>query len=688
MTVETHGRLRVAVVGAGYVASHHLAALKELDFVDLVGICDSNTPAAEALAARFSIPLVTATLAGLASARPQAVHVLTPPASHAALAIEALEMGCHVLVEKPMADTAADCEAMIAKAAEKGLRLGVNHSDLFDPVVMQALQAVHAGRIGDLLSVDVIRNSDYPAYAGGPLPGTVTQGSYPFRDLGVHGLYTIEAFLGPVASVSASFQSRGADPNLAYDQWQAQVHAERGEGRLLLSWNARPMENRLFVRGTRGLVEVDRFLQTCRVQRELPGPKFIGIMLNGFFAAAGNLVRIPWNIVRFATGMLKPSPGIRRGAAEFARAARFNEVPPFAGEDALRVARLLQPACVEPDRLRLEQLQSRYVPLPPVGCLVTGAGGFLGRKLVAALRARGQRVRVLVRKPVDAFANDEGIDMVIGDLGDPGIVDHAVKGAATVFHVGAAMRGGPRDFEAGTVWGTRNVVDACLRHASGRLVYVSSMSVLDHAGRNPGQVLTEDYAFEPHPGWRGAYTRTKLAAEIMVSDAIRDHGLPATILRPGQIFGPGAESVTPNGVLALAGRWVAVGPAVQTLPLVYADDVVDALLLAAEEPGALGRVFNIVDTTPVTQQAYLARCQSCLGSGLRVLRVPGWLFLALGLGVETLGRLLKHEVPLTRYRVRSLRPLANFDTGAAREVLGWQPRVGVARGLDATFGRD
>ena len=688
MTVDTPGKLRVAIVGAGYVATHHLAALKALDFVELVGICDSNHAAAETLAKRFGISTVSSTLAGLAAARPQSVHVLTPPASHAALAIEALQMGCHVLVEKPMADTVADCEAMIAKAAENGLQLGVNHSDLFDPVVAQALQAVRGGRIGEVVSVEVIRNSDYPAYAGGPLSGAVTQGSYPFRDLGVHGLYTIEAFLGPATSVSVSFQSRGTDPNLAYDQWQAQVHAERGEGRLLLSWNARPMENRLFVRGTHGLIEVDRFLQTCRVQRELPGPKFIGIMLNGFFTAAGNLFRIPWNIVRFATGMLKPSPGIRRGAAEFAHAARFNDPPPFSGQDALRIARLLEPACAEPDRLRLQQLQSRYLSLPPVDNLVTGAAGFLGRKLVAALRARGQRVRVLVRKPVAAFADDAGIDMVIGDLGDPAIVDHAVKGATTVFHVGAAMRGGPRDFEAGTVWGTRNVVEACLRHASGRLVYVSSMSVLDHAGRDPLQVLTEGYAFEPHPEWRGAYTQNKLTAEKIVSDTIRDHALPAVILRPGQIFGPGAERVTPNGALALAGRWVAVGPGQQTLPLVYADDVVDALLLAAEQPKAVGRIFNIVDTTPVTQQAYLARCQDYLGSELRTLRVPRWLFMALGLGVETLGKLLKREVPLTRYRVRSLRPLGNFNTSAAHAVLGWQPRVGVARGLDKTFARD
>ena len=58
-------------------------------------------------------------------------------------------MGCHVLVEKPMADTVADCEAMIDKAREKGLVLGVNHSDLLDPVVAKALDAVRAGRIGD-----------------------------------------------------------------------------------------------------------------------------------------------------------------------------------------------------------------------------------------------------------------------------------------------------------------------------------------------------------------------------------------------------------------------------------------------------------------------------------------------------------------------------------------------------------
>jgi len=158
------------------------------------------------------------------------------------------------------------------------------------------------------------------------------------------------------------------------------------------------------------------------------------------------------------------------------------------------------------------------------------------------------------------------------------------------------------------------------------------------------------------------------------------------IIRPGQIFGPGAERVTPNGVIALAGRWVAIGSGAQTIPLVYLEDVVDALLKAAVEPQAQGRIFNVVDTCPITQGDYLQRCKRKLGNELKVIRVPVWTFMLLGWGVEMLGKVLKRDVPLTRYRVRSLRPLAGFDTRAAREGLDWTPRIGVEGGLDATFG--
>jgi predicted dehydrogenase len=406
-------KLRVAVIGAGYVASHHLAALAELDFVEIIAICDTNADAAQALAKRYGGQALK-DAGALAALHPDIVHVLTPPASHARLAMLALEMGAHVLVEKPMADSVAECEAMIAKSRECGRLLGVNHSDL--------LEAARNGRIGEVVSVDVIRNSEYPPYAGGPLPASVTQGSYPFRDLGVHGLYTLEAFLGPIAPPQVTYQASGRDPNLHFDEWQALVRGVHGIGRLLLSWNARPMENRLVVRGTHGVIEVDRFLQTCRIRRALPGPKFVGIVIGAMLDAATTLARVPWNVVRFATGRLKPSPGIRSGAAAFAQAVQRGAPAPFGGEDALRIAQLLEPPCVEPDRLRLEQLAARLQALEPADALVTGAAGFLGRALVKALRAKGKRVRVLVRKPVRAFAEDAGVQMVIGDLGDPEII--------------------------------------------------------------------------------------------------------------------------------------------------------------------------------------------------------------------------------------------------------------------------
>src|SRR3546814_13514243 len=133
---------------------------------------------------------------------------------------------------------------MVAKGREKNVLLGVHNSDLFDPMIRNALDLVEEGRIGKVLAVDILRSSDYPAYSAGPLPKLVTQGSYPFRARGVHGLYTIEAFAGEVPGLALSCSSTGDHPPLQSVHWSAPLRAGNPQVLLLLPWHHRPTEKR------------------------------------------------------------------------------------------------------------------------------------------------------------------------------------------------------------------------------------------------------------------------------------------------------------------------------------------------------------------------------------------------------------------------------------------------------------
>jgi nucleoside-diphosphate-sugar epimerase len=171
-----------------------------------------------------------------------------------------------------------------------------------------------------------------------------------------------------------------------------------------------------------------------------------------------------------------------------------------------------------------------------------------------------------------------------------------------------------------------------------------------------------------------------------VLDAIQNRSLPAVILRPGQIFGPGSEKTPPSGVVGLAGRWLVMGSGRLPLNLVYVEDVVDALLLAATNPDVSGGVFQLVDPTTLTQREYIEAAQR-FGSAPRVSYVPKLALYTLALGVELLGRMLHRNVPLSRYKIRSLAPISPFDGSAARDQLGWTPAVGTRQGLLRTFSK-
>ena len=95
----------------------------------------------------------------------------------------------------------------------------MDHSARFGPVVLKALDLIHSGAVGDVLSVDYFRSSEYPSYRGGPMPQPFQAGGYPYRDIGVHALYLMETFLGQIRKVETSHRGTGRDPQAPGCEW-------------------------------------------------------------------------------------------------------------------------------------------------------------------------------------------------------------------------------------------------------------------------------------------------------------------------------------------------------------------------------------------------------------------------------------------------------------------------------------
>lgn len=305
--------------------------------------------------------------------------------------------------------------------------------------------------------------------------------------------------------------------------------------------------------------------------------------------------------------------------------------------------------------------------------LVTGASGSLGRALVGRLLARGTPLRVFDRRLPET--RPAGVDHVVGDLGDAAAVDSAVAGVDIVIHAGAVMKGTWPEHQRGTVEGTRNVVDACRKHGVKQLVHISSMSVIDWAGSDERSV-NEEAPLEPRPDKRGEYTRGKLEAERIVV-AAASAGLPCVILRPGQIFGGGIPLI--NGAVArhAAGRWVVLGDGKLELPLVYIDDVVQAILAAIDKRITHGEIIQIIDPETLTQEDVLAAA----GGARPVVRLPRGLVFALGKLSEIPLGVLGKQSPIGTYRLKSALARLRYESDRAAKLLGWRPQVGVREGI-------
>ena len=304
--------------------------------------------------------------------------------------------------------------------------------------------------------------------------------------------------------------------------------------------------------------------------------------------------------------------------------------------------------------------------------LVTGAGGFIGSHLVERLLSERAKVRAFVHYNSrnhwghleDLLPHQrQDIEIISGDLRDSRRVDEAVRGADTVFHLGALIAipysyVAPQDVVMTNVVGTLNVLEAARRQGSTRVVHTSTSEVYGTA-----QYVPID---ERHPlVGQSPYAASKIGADEIALSYQMSFQVPVAVARPFNTYGPrqSARAVIPAIIVqALTQPQVMLGATFPTRDLNFVADTVDGFLKIAEHDEAIGEVIN-------------------LGTGREV---------SVGDLAAAIIRLVGRDIPIV-FDANRVRPNASeverllADAQKAKRLVGWEPRHTLDEGLRSTI---
>lgn len=301
--------------------------------------------------------------------------------------------------------------------------------------------------------------------------------------------------------------------------------------------------------------------------------------------------------------------------------------------------------------------------------LVTGGAGFIGSHIAEALVRRGDRVRVLDNLSTGHRSNLDACqgkaELIVGDLTDPAAVARAVAGVDCIFHE-AALASVPRSVEApldthaACVTGTLTLLDAARRAGVRRLVYAASSSAYGDRPTSPKRETDLPAPISP-------YGAAKLAAELYCHAFTATYGFETVALRYFNVFGPRQDPDSPYSAVIplfltalLAGKRPTVyGDGGQSRDFTFVANVVHGNLLAADAPGAAGRVFNVANGRSTSLLSLLDQLNRLLGTTIEPIHAPP--------------------------RAGDIRE-SLADISAAREVLGYEPQVDFEEGLKRSVG--
>ena len=325
--------------------------------------------------------------------------------------------------------------------------------------------------------------------------------------------------------------------------------------------------------------------------------------------------------------------------------------------------------------------------------LLTGATGFLGRRVLRELVDEGYAVRCAVRPGSDIqslrdfvgsrrWSRTETVSVQLSDLEQ---CRRLVEDCDVVYHVAASLSGSASNLVMNSVVPTRALMTAAAQEQVSRFVVVSSLGIYGSQGLRRNAMLDEECPVDPAGHLRDAYTYSKILQEEVAWQIASEQNLPLVVVRPGVIFGDERGALSHRIGLQLGCLLLRMGGR-QQVPFTYVENCAQAVKLAGLASGIDGQVFNVVDDDLPTGRQVLRNYRKA-GLKLRVVGIPQFAINWLARFNERYSRRTEQQIPagLTRYRVQTMWKPLRYSNDRAKQQLGWHPTTSFNEALERTL---
>lgn len=339
--------MKIGIIGCGVAMQHHIAAIRSVHGAEIVGICDIRTDKLEKAANRFNIKnKFTDFSIMLKQQSPDAVFILTPPRTHASIAIQVMNSGCHVLVEKPMAITIEEADAMIDASKKNKVKLCVVHQHLFDPPIQRAKRILETGVLGNIVYAEakylldnkkmIEEQTNRPDHWVYKLPIGM------YGEFIPHMTYLLLSFLKRVESVQVLEKKIYNGNHSTIGGLTLQLNSENAIGHLSMFSNMDHEHFSIRIYGTKAALNINMLDLTIAMEKERNLPRVPARMLSTIEQSFQGISETAANIVRILSGKLKRRLGHRNLVKKFIECIRNDGPPPVTGEEGREVVRILE----------------------------------------------------------------------------------------------------------------------------------------------------------------------------------------------------------------------------------------------------------------------------------------------------------------------------------------------------------